>query len=146
MGSLILNNPVIEMVSGDAMGGTPGATPVDVSCHVNRVEITVEIDEKDASTFCNPGGTEPGPPVYTADIDWKLQTTPDPTHEVLAPLVGLPVFVTMVADDGTSTEQLELWINFGPVNPGVIGAWEAGEVVEAATSHTATEPSWSPVV
>jgi hypothetical protein len=113
---------------------------------VGRIEITVEQDEKDASTFCDPGGTEPGPPVYSADIDWKLSrdaTTPDQTATILAPFLNTTVTVQMMAL-ATDTDALTFEMDFGVVNPGVIGAWEAGEVVEASSSHRVPDaPAWS---
>jgi hypothetical protein len=143
MGALVLHNPKITL--DEVVAGAPAGTPVDVSCHVSRVEITVDQEEKDVPTFCNPGGIEYGPPTYGADVDWRLENgegTEDPTHTALAPFVGSEVLVAMKAHDA-ATEQLSFRMDFGSVNPGSIGSWEAGESVEASTSHTVpAEPVW----
>lgn len=132
MGSLILHDPTVTF--DIVTGGVPDGSPADVSCHVAEVEITFDQDDVDAATFCDPGGTEPGPARYTADVDWKLQKTPTSTADDLATYVGERVLVSMKAE-AADTEALEFECDFGNVNPGVIGAWVPGEVVEASTSH-----------
>jgi hypothetical protein len=143
MSALILHEP--EITFDLVTAGTPAGTPEDVSCHINRVEITVDQDEKDVGTFCKPGATEPGPPNYGADVDWRLQRdeagAPDGTSVLLAIYVGKTVRVQM-RSQGSDTDGLTFSVDFGVVNPGNIGSWEAGEVVETSTSHE-VESDWS---
>lgn len=133
-----LNKPKFELDPDYA--STPA--PVDASCHVRSVSIAADVDEVDVETWCNPGGTAPGEPTYTVDIDWVVN---DDTDDVLAALLGQTVEV-ILTPDVSSVEELAVVIDFGQVNPAVIGTWEVGGVIESSTSHSAVgAPAWRPV-
>lgn len=141
MGSLVLNDP--EVTFDIVTAGTPAGSPVDVSCHVARIEIAHTPSERSVPTFCDPTGVEAGPDRFDATIDWKLQKTPTATHTALSSYVGETVRVSMVAASGDS-EALEFDMAFGNVNPGNLGNWNAGEIVEVTTSHKIDdEPAWA---
>ena len=147
MATIVLRDPKITGTVVDSDGqGTPGS-PVDLSCHIVTVTIDHEEEEVDVSTWCRPGATEVGPPAFSVDIDWKLQGVGDAgdTFEVAKAFIGKEIKLDMVANDG-DTKQLTVGINFGQVNPAVIGTWTAGESVESSTSHgVVSDPTWTDV-
>lgn len=140
MATIVLRDPQITMTDLDTDGQGTKGSPVDLSCHIVTVTIDHDEDEVDVSTWCRPGATEIGPPAYSVTIDWKIQTDTDAT---VKPLLGQEVEVSMKANSG-DTSHLGFTMNFGQVNPAVIGTWTAGEAVESSTAHgVTTDPAWA---
>jgi hypothetical protein len=127
----VLRRPVIEF----ADPSTP-TTRVDVSCYINRDEVTPNVENIDVGTHCNPGAQA------TGQITWEW-TDPLSLQAALAPFVGKEVIVYERTDDDADTERT--FTTEIPFNPANAGVWESGTNPNPSITYAikSGEPTWA---
>ena len=137
----VLRRPVVEFADPD----TP-TTRVDVSCYINRDEVTPSISNIDVGTHCNPGAQATGQITWEWTVDWRVsygtETDPLSLQAALEPFVGKEVLVfERVTDDATQERTFTVEIPFNPANAGV---WESGTNPNPSLTYAikSGEPTW----
>ena len=137
----VLRRPVVEFAQLD----TP-TTRVDVSCYINRDEVTPSISNIDVGTHCNPGAQATGQITWEWTVDWRVSygTEVDPLSLQLAvaPFVGKEVLVFERTEDAATQERtFTVEIPFNPANAGV---WESGTNPNPSLTYAikSGEPEW----
>ena len=133
--------PVVEI----ADKATPSVL-VDISCYINRDEVTPSISNIDVGTHCNPGAQATGTITWEWSVDWRISygTIADPVslQLALAPFVGKECIIHERTEEAAATERtFTVEIPFNPANAGV---WESGTNPNPSLSYAikSGEPVW----
>lgn len=122
-----------------------GAAGIQLNCWMRNIEPSVDQDDLDIETFCNPGGQQPGKTTRGWDIE--LFMTPE-LHGLLSPLESKLVTFATLRDHGATVDASnpefsgQLWVpalpdpiqgGVGSIDPVTLTFPEYGDRVKATT-------------
>jgi hypothetical protein len=142
----VLRRPLVEFELPDEV---PPVPRTDVSCYINRDEVTPNVSNIPVGTHCNPGAQATGEITWEWTVDWRVSfgdvADPLSMQKALEPFVGKQVTVFERPESSSATERT--FIVEIPFNPANAGVWESGTNPNPSLTYAVKsgEPTWAAV-